>query len=80
MGQKQAGLKRIEAAFDSAKRRHIKQQIKDLSGVLARICAENGQYDKAYFYQNEFQVYHDSLVNEEIIRKTEQIKSQLRPG
>ncbi|TRX48393.1 tetratricopeptide repeat protein [Fulvivirga sp. M361] len=76
MGQKQAGLRRIEAAFDSAKRRHIKQQIRDLSSVLARICAKNGQYDKAYFYQNEFQAYHDSLVNEEIIRKTEQIKSQ----
>lgn len=76
MGQKQAGFRRIENAFNVAKNHHIKAQIRDLSQLLSDRYADEGDFSQAYHYQKEFQIYQDSLVNAESIRKIEQTKSR----
>lgn len=64
-------LKALEIA-DLAK---LKEQQKDISGLLAKFYEERHKYQFALKYQKQFQIYQDSLVNKENIKQREQIKA-----
>ncbi|MCG8698139.1 MAG: tetratricopeptide repeat protein, partial [Bacteroidales bacterium] len=54
----------------------VKEQIRDFSDDLAELYEEQGRYKKALAYRKQYELYHDSLVNIENVRKIEQIHSQ----
>lgn len=70
-----AEQKLIEA-FEMAKKAGLKEQIRDFSKQLATFYKKDKQYEKALTYQLSFQIYQDSLVNKEIVKKIEQVKSK----
>lgn len=67
---------KLIAAFEMAKKAGLKEQIRDFSKLLATFYKKDKQYEKALTYQLSFQIYQDSLVNKEIVKKTEQVKSK----
>jgi len=76
LGQADIGEKYIMDGLDLAKRENLKEQIRDISGYLSAYYEKSGSYDKSLFYQKQFQIYQDSLVNKENIQKIEQLKGQ----
>ncbi|WP_010521797.1 tetratricopeptide repeat-containing sensor histidine kinase [Aquimarina agarivorans] len=67
--------KKILKAYDMAKQAGLKEQLRDFSEMLTNLYEENQQFDKAFKYQKLFQIYQDSLVNKENIKKIEQLKA-----
>ena len=67
---------KLIAAFEMAQKVGLKEQIRDFSKQLATFYKKDKQYEKALAYQQSFQIYQDSLVNKEIVKKTEQVKSK----
>ncbi len=56
-------------SFELAKEFGLKEQIRDASLTLSQIYAHNEQFEEAYHYQRQYQIYRDSINNEEVIRK-----------
>lgn len=63
------------AAMTMAKQAGLKEQIRDFSASLAENYKTRQEYEKALQYQEQYQVYQDSLINKENIQKTEQIRA-----
>lgn len=74
-GQEEEGVNKIVSSFELAKSENLKEQIKELSGMLTKLYSERSAFDQAYFYQQQYQIYQDSLVNPASIREIEQAKS-----
>lgn len=53
----------------------LKEQKRDISGLLANFYEERQNYQFALKYQKQFQIYQDSLVNKINVKQLEQIKS-----
>ncbi|EIJ37080.1 signal transduction histidine kinase [Galbibacter orientalis DSM 19592] len=53
----------------------LKEQIRDLSQILSEFYSHQVNYKEALYYQKQFQLYQDSLVNKENIQRIERIKS-----
>ncbi|WP_335965132.1 tetratricopeptide repeat protein [Galbibacter sp. PAP.153] len=62
-------------ALQIAKSIGLKEQVRDLSQILAEFYADRENYKMALNYQKQFQLYQDSLVNKENIQRIERIKS-----
>ncbi len=62
-------------AYQMALSAGLKEQIRDFSRLLSDLYEGQENFDKALWYQRLYQVYQDSLVNRENIRKIEQIKA-----
>jgi len=75
-GQYQVGIHKVKAAMELAESNHLKEQMRDFSEMLVDFYQSMGDYERAFYYQQQYQVYQDSLVNKENIQKTEQLKSQ----
>lgn len=72
-------LKAMEFAMSSykmAKERGLKEQIRDAGLKLSKLYQKEENYDKAYFYQNEYLVYRDSINNEETVRKIADLRTE----
>ncbi|NME70384.1 histidine kinase dimerization/phosphoacceptor domain -containing protein [Flammeovirga aprica] len=65
------------SAYKRFKSLHAKEQIRDISELLASFYEEIEQLDKALFYERENALYRDSLINKETIKKMEQGKHQI---
>jgi two-component system, sensor histidine kinase PdtaS len=76
LNQAMAGEQYMLEGLELAKAENLKEQIRDISGDLSLFYETSETFDKSLFYQKQFQVYQDSLVNKENIQKIEQIKSQ----
>lgn len=74
-GKEEEGISKIVTSFELAKSENLKEQIKELSKMLTILYSERAQFDQAYFYQQQYQAYQDSLVNPASIREIEQAKS-----
>ncbi len=67
--------KYLTEALSIAQKVNLKEQIKDISNLLAQFYESQKKYTKAFIHQKRFQIYQDSLVNRENIKKIEQVKS-----
>lgn len=63
-------------ALAIAQSENIKKTIRDVSKALSDYYSSEKMYKEAFGYQKLFQIYQDSLVNAENIKKTEQIMSR----
>ncbi|MBD0405282.1 histidine kinase dimerization/phosphoacceptor domain -containing protein [Flammeovirga sp. EKP202] len=64
-------------AYSNFKALHAKEQIRDITELLSSFYEERNQFDKALFYEKEKEIYKDSLINKESIKKIEQAKHQM---
>ncbi len=62
-------------ALNLAKQDGLKEQIRDFNQLLSEFYTERKDYKKALHHQKQFQIYQDSLVNKENVRKIEQLKA-----
>jgi two-component system, sensor histidine kinase PdtaS len=74
-GQISLGEKRLTGALHLARTGNLKKEIRDINKLLSDHYAKTKQFARAFSYQREFQIYQDSLVNADNIRKTQQIMS-----
>ncbi len=75
-GQKAKGEELLHDALQMAEREKLKEQIRDISKDLSRFYEQTGRFQDALELRKQYEVYHDSLVNIENVRKTEQLESQ----
>jgi two-component sensor histidine kinase len=75
-GQKARGEGLLHDALQTAEREKLKEQIRDISKDLSLFYEQTGRYQDALELRKQYEVYHDSLVNIENVRKTEQLESQ----
>ncbi len=59
-----------------SKREGLKEQICDISKKLAIYYESNGQFKNALTYRKEFEIYRDSIINYENVRKIEQLRGE----
>ena len=72
-GRKREGEQIIMKALDLAKESDLKKQVRDISNVLSEYYSSEKKYKEAFIFQRQFQVYNDSLINVENIRRIQQI-------
>jgi two-component sensor histidine kinase len=75
-GKKNQGETLLREALEMAEREKLKEQIRDISKDLSVFYEQNNQFQRALDLRKQYEVYHDSLVNIENVRKTEQLESQ----
>ena len=75
-GATQSGLAYMRDAYHMAQAEQLKEQIRDFSAALATFYTNNGDYEQAYGYQKTYQIYKDSLVNIDNVRKIAQMKAR----
>ena len=75
-GQKEQGEELLHEALQIAEREKLKEQIRDISKDLSLFYEQTGRFHDALELRKQYEVYHDSLVNIENVRKTEQLESQ----
>ncbi len=77
--QKKGNLKAVEKqllnAIKIAQKAKLKEQIRDFSKKLTMFYETQGKYSKALYYQKQFQIYQDSIVNKENIQQIERLKA-----
>lgn len=77
--QKEKNWKQAETgfteAFQIAENNGLKEQVRDISEMLAGFYKLQGNFEQALSYQELFQVYQDSLVNKENVQELERLKS-----
>lgn len=75
-GKTEEGRKLLIESLTLAKKQNIKNQIAEISKSLSIQYEEHKQFKVALQYRKQFEIYHDSLLNTDNIRKIERIKSQ----
>ncbi|PWE01116.1 tetratricopeptide repeat-containing sensor histidine kinase [Marinilabilia rubra] len=75
-GKKNQGETLLREALEMAEREKLKEQIRDISKDLSVFYEQNNRFQRALNLRKQYEVYHDSLVNIENVRKTEQLESQ----
>ncbi len=77
--QKKGNPKVAEAkflkAYKIAQDAGLKDQIRNFSQKLTMFYETQGKYSKALYYQKQFQIYQDSIVNKENIQQIERLKA-----
>jgi len=75
-GKEKEGEEIIRSALALAQKEKLKEQIRDISKYLAEFYEKKEQYKLAVDYRKQYEVYNDSLVNIENVRKIQQAESQ----
>lgn len=76
LNQSTLGEKKMLEAYQIAKTERLKEQIRDFSEGLAAYYQTNSNFRLAFTYQQEYQLYKDSLINIDNVRRMEQLKGQ----
>lgn len=58
----------------------LKEQIRDASLKLSELYETSGEFKKAFFYQDQYLVYRDSINNEDVIRKMADLRTEFEVG
>lgn len=66
-----------KTVLDSAVNYGANVQIRDAYSVLADVSDKIGNYKDAFFYQKQYSIWSDSLLNQENLRSTQQLEKDL---
>jgi len=66
-----------QSTLDSALQYQANVQIKDAYSLLAQSTEKLGDFEKALYYQKQYSVWNDSLLNAENLRSTQQLEQDL---
>ena len=75
-GDHEGGEKRMLVAYATVLDEGFKEQIRDFSQSLASYYQSNGDFEEALHFQQQYQLYKDSLINIDNVRQVEQLKAQ----
>jgi two-component system, sensor histidine kinase PdtaS len=75
-GKLKAGEQLLLESLNMAEKGRHKEQIQDISNDLSLFYEKNHQFEKALSYREKYEIYHDSLVNIDNVRKVEQLHSK----
>ncbi len=75
-GDQIAGEERMLAAYATVLNEGLKEQVRDFSQDLVSYYQSKGDFEKALHFQQQFQVYKDSLINIDNVRQVEELKAQ----
>lgn len=75
-GRRKVGEELLKASLEMAREEKLKEQIRDINKDLADFYEDEKAFEKSLQYRKRYEMYHDSLVNIENVRKIEQVKSQ----
>lgn len=70
------GEKLLLESLEMVQKEGLKEQIRDINDVLATTYEQNRMYEKALACRKQYEIYQDSLVNIESVRKIEQLHSK----
>lgn len=77
-GQQARGKSKLLEAYEDALANGLKEQVRDFSEYLSGYYQRQGAFEKAFYYQGNYQVYKDSLINVENVRNVEQLRSRYK--
>ncbi len=63
-------------SYTISKQQGLKEQIRDAGLKLSQFFQEVKDYEKAYFYQNEYLAYRDSISNKQSIMKIADLRTE----
>ncbi|MEQ6122169.1 tetratricopeptide repeat-containing sensor histidine kinase [Reichenbachiella sp. MALMAid0571] len=66
----------LMSSYRVSKKQGLKEQIRDAGLKLSKYFQEAKDYEKAYFYQNEYIAYRDSINSEETIMKIADLRTE----
>ncbi len=75
-GERKRGEERMLGAYKVAIAEGLKEQLRDFSRDFAMYFADKGDFEQALGYQRRYELYKDSLINIENVRKVEQLRGQ----
>lgn len=75
-GSDEMGEKGMLKAYEIALDQGFKEQIRDFSESLTKYYQSKSNFKKALHFQQQYQVYKDSLINIDNVRQVEQVKGQ----
>lgn len=75
-GSRSAGEHKMLDAYQAALNEGLKEQVRDFSLYLATYYANQEDYRTALRYQRQYEIYKDSLINIDNVRKVEQLRGQ----
>jgi two-component system, sensor histidine kinase PdtaS len=75
-GKLKQGGQLLLASLDMAVKGKLKEQIRDISKDLSLFYENQHQFAIALSYRKKYEIYHDSLINIDNVRKVEQLHSQ----
>lgn len=75
-GDKITGEEKMLKAYEVALQEGLKEQVRDFSQHLAEYFAGIEDYRVALAYQRQYEIYKDSLINIDNVRKVEQLRGQ----
>ena len=76
LGNEVAGESKMLKAFEAALNEGLKEQVRDFSQYLSEYYTSRNDYRKALQYQRQYEIYKDSLINIDNVRKVEQLRGQ----
>ncbi len=75
-GKKQMGEELLKASLEMARDEKLKEQIRDIHKDLAVFYEQEEQFRQSLLHRKRYEIYYDSLVNIDNVRKIEQVESQ----
>ncbi len=75
-GDMPRALEYAQHSYSLAKADELKEQIRDASQKLSKLYGADKAYEKAFFYQEEYLAYRDSINNEETIHKMADLRTE----
>lgn len=76
LGQAGKGEIKMLKAYDVALREGLKEQVRDFSQHLSVYFSAKEDYRSALNYQRQYELYKDSLINIDNVRKVEKLRGQ----
>lgn len=75
-GKGNSGELLLLESLEIAQKEGLKEQIRDISKKLANYYESTGQFKYAMAYRKDFEIYRDSIINYENVRKIEQLHGE----
>lgn len=75
-GNRKVGEVKMLNAYQVALNEGLKEQVRDFSQYLSQYFNQKEDYKTALDYQMQYEVYKDSLINIDNVRKVEQLRGQ----
>lgn len=76
LGNRHAGEDMMLKAYEVALQEGLKEQVRDFSQHLSTYFSAKEDYRSALNYQKQYELYKDSLINIDNVRKVEQLRGQ----
>lgn len=75
-GRRNVGEELLKSSLELAREEKLKEQIRDINKDLADFYEAEKAFETSLQHREQYEIYHDSLVNIDNVREIEKVKSQ----